>query len=92
MYFERRAYMVSLYSLKTLGTKLNFPPVLQSNKNLFLQHFRDSSYYYMWLFKDVSDKLDDAVIKISEGKRPYEDPVFDILDDLIAKIEITSES
>jgi hypothetical protein len=37
----------------------------------------------MWPFNNIRKDFDDAIIKIKAGQRPYEDSVFDILDDLI---------
>jgi hypothetical protein len=83
MYFEKRAYAVSLYVLKTLGAKCNFPPMLSTNRDYFIKQFKSSAYYYMWLFKDIDLYFNDITNKISNGQRPYEDEIFNILDDLI---------
>lgn len=84
MYFEKRAYLSSLYSMAALGKKLNFDPKLDVQAKYFVQQFKDSSYYFMWPFSDIDKQLADGIEKIKAGERPFEDPVFDILDDLIA--------
>jgi len=86
MLFEKRAYFVSLYSLYLLGNRLNFKPLLQTQKDGFLKHFKDSSYYYMWPFKNLDKEFEDAVKAIQEGKRPFEDPVFDVIEELSEKV------
>ena len=83
MYFERRAYAVSLYVLKRLGTKYNFPPLLSTNRDYFIKQFKNSEYYYMWVFKDIDVYFNDITIKIINNQRPYNDEIFNILDDLI---------
>lgn len=86
MYFEKRAYLTSLYSIQSLASRLNFKPLLASQESSFIKHFKDSSYYFMWPFGNLQQEFDAGVDKIKAGQRPYEDPVFDILDDLITKV------
>lgn len=86
MYFEKRAYLTSLYAINGLAAKLNFKPILSSRQESFLKQFKDSSYYFMWPFKGLQKDFDEGVARIKEGRRPYEDPVFDILDKLIAAV------
>lgn len=84
MYFEKRAYLTSMYALSEMGKKMNFDPALDRQKNNFLEHFKTSSYYFMWPFNNLSGQFDEAVSKIHNNERPFKDPVFDILDELIA--------
>jgi hypothetical protein len=86
MLFEKRAYLTSLYVLNAYGKKQNFPPLLASQKDIWIKHFKDSSYYFMWTFSNIDKDFDAAVVKIQAGQRPFEDPVFDIIDNLIAVI------
>jgi hypothetical protein len=86
MYYERRAYMTSLYCINALGNRMGFKPLLATQEQLFLQQFKDSSYYFMWPFSNLQKQFDDSVEKIKLGQRPFEDPVFDILDELIATV------
>jgi len=92
MYFERRAYMVSLYAIQKLSEKMKFVPYLDKAKNSFVSEFKGPSYYFMWIFPNISKQFDDAVANIKAGKHPYNDPIFDIIDDLINRIEITEQS
>lgn len=85
MYFEKRAYLTSLYCLYRIGQIKNFDPKLENQSKSFQGHFADSQYYFMWPFKNISKDFDKAIVDIKDGKRPFEDPVFDILDDLMAK-------
>jgi hypothetical protein len=86
MYFEKRAYMTSLYAINALGKRLNFPPILATQEQGFVGQFKDASYYFMWPFGNLQKEFDDSVALIKDGKRPFEDPVFDILDDLITTV------
>lgn len=85
MNFEKRAYISSLYTLTKLGQRLHFNPQLPDQVNFFLSQFKGSYYYFMWPF-DLTSEFNNAVANIQAGKRPYEDPVFDMLDDLVAKV------
>lgn len=83
MYFEKRAYFTSLYALSQLGKKLNFEPSLDRQRADFVSQFKTSSYYWMWPFGNLDKQFDDAITKIRNNERPFEDPVFNILDNLI---------
>ena len=83
MYFEKRAYMTSLYSLYRLGKKMNFNPLLETQKKYFIEQFKGLTYYFMWPFKSIETKIDEALVKITNNERPFEDNVFDILDNII---------
>jgi hypothetical protein len=86
MYFEKRAYLTSLYSINALSNRLNFKPLLASQEANFLKQFNNGAYYFMWPFKGLQKDFDDGIAKIKNGEKPFEDPVFTILDDLISKV------
>ena len=86
MYFEKRAYTASLYVLKALGKKYNFPPMLSTNRDCFIKQFKNSAYYYMWVFKDIDSYFNNVTNKILNNERPYDDEIFDILDNLINRL------
>lgn len=87
MYFEKRAYLTSLYAINALGARLNFSPMLKSQEQFFIDQFTGSGYYFMWPFgKGLQADFDAGVAKIQAGQRPFEDPVFDILDNLITTV------
>lgn len=83
MYFERRAYMASLYCINEMSKKMNFQPLLLSNSIFFLNQFKSSNYYFMWMFKNLEAQFNEAIEKIKKNEKPFEDPVFSILDKLI---------
>jgi len=87
MKYERRAYYASIYIIQKLSEKLNFDPHLESQNTYFVECFADSTYYFMWPFSSIiADDFTTARQLVQAGKRPYEDPVFDILDDLVTKV------
>lgn len=82
-YFEKRGYLISLYVENKLSKKLKFSINLDNAKNDSIKHFKNSDYYFMWPFKSVDTQFNEAAIKINNDQRPFEDPIFDILDKLI---------
>lgn len=86
MYFERRAYCISLYAVNALGKKLNFDPALDNQKKFILTQFKGPFYYFMWPFSSLDKYFDNVVDKINVGQRPFEDPIFDIIDDLVTVV------
>ena len=85
MYFEKRAYLSSLYVTYQLSKKKGFNSSLESHKNFFIKQFKGGYYYFMWTFS-LTKEFDQALVKINNNERPFEDPVFDILDDLISQL------
>lgn len=83
MHFEKRAYLTSLYAISKLGIRLNFNSLLATQAKGYVSHFKDSSYYFMWPFGNIQKEFDEAIIKVKAGNRPFEDSVFDMIDDLI---------
>jgi hypothetical protein len=61
MYWEKSAYLSSFYVLQLLGNKLHFDPHLKAQEDIFLKHFHNSSYYYMWPFHDINKQFDKAM-------------------------------
>lgn len=90
MEFEKRAYLCSLYALSVYGKKNNLSDadvqnMLDLNKDSFCKQFNGPSYYYMWIFSSVKSDFDKGVNLIKAGKRPYDDAVFDMIDNLLSK-------
>lgn len=83
MVFEKRAYMVSLYVLQQLSIKKEFTTNLDTAAASYLENFKDSSYYFMWPFKNLEKEFADAVVKVKAGQKPYEDPVFEMVDKVL---------
>ena len=84
MYLEKRAYLVSLYSVYQLSIKKNFTVSLEDSAASYLKSFKDSGYYFMWVFKNLDKEFANAIIKIKSGQKPYEDEVFLMIDELLA--------
>ncbi len=86
MNFEKRAYLVSLYSLYRLSNKLNFNINLDEQNETFLKNFKNKNYYWMWPFSGLDKEFDLATEKIKSGQTPYKDNVFEKIDNLIEKV------
>jgi len=87
MHFEKRAYLVSLYCANYFN-KINMSNIdLVKSKNYYLSNFKNSGYYFMWIFDNLDKEFDSSLEKIKLGNHPYKDPIFDIIDDLLHKIE-----
>jgi hypothetical protein len=84
MLLERRAYMASIYVMKKLNDKCNYNINLDDQMNYFLAQFKNSSYYWMWPIKNIDTEFANALTEIKNNNRPYNDKVFDILDEIIA--------
>jgi len=86
MIFEKRAYMVSLYVVKSLEKRLNFTHDLIKDKDFYIDQFHTGAYYFSWPFKSINNEFEQALTKVESGNRPFEDPFFDTLDKLIAQV------
>jgi hypothetical protein len=81
--FEKRAYLVSLYCTQQFSIKKQFTTNLDNAASSYLSSFKDSSYYFMWPFKNLDKEFADAVVKVKAGQKPYEDPVFEMIDKVL---------
>lgn len=87
MHFERRGYFTTLYVMNALNKKYQLNVQLEDSKDYYISQFTSSAYYFMWTFKSsLQAQFEDAINKINSGGRPFEDPVFDIIDNLIASV------
>lgn len=86
MLFEKRAYMVSLYTAYKLGKKMNFNYDLDHHKQYYLKQFNGSSYYFMWMFSGLNKDFDKAIQKIKNNEHPFESNLFLTIDHLIETI------
>ena len=84
MLFERRAYMASLYSMKKLNDKYGNNIDLDAEMKFFLTQFKGPAYYFMYPFSNLDTQFANALQKIKNNQRPYEDKVFDVLDEILA--------
>lgn len=85
MIFEKRAYFVSLYVYHQLDKK-GYQIDLEQEKTHILTQFTGAAYYFMWPFNNLKNEFDAAVIRINNDERPYENPAFDIIDDILTSI------
>jgi len=83
MLFEKRAYLVSLYCTYQFSIKKQFTTNLDNAAVSYLSNFKDSSYYFMWTFKNLDKEFADAIVKVRAGQKPYEDPVFEMIDKVL---------
>lgn len=83
MLFEKRAYLVSLYCTYQFSIKKQFTTNLDNAAASYLSNFKDSAYYFMWPFKNLDKDFSDAVVKVKAGQKPYEDPVFEMIDKVL---------
>lgn len=84
MIIEKRAYIASLYVMYRLNIKSSFHINLEQHSKYFVKQFKTSAYYWVWPFNSIDKEFKNAVDLIKNNKRPYEDPIFDILDQIIA--------
>jgi len=82
MKFELRAYKVSLYVLKKILVKNNISYNLHADAFLIKKNFNGPAYYFMWIFS-LNKEFDDAIQKIENNIRPFEDKIFDIIDSIV---------
>jgi hypothetical protein len=81
-YPKRKAYLSSLYIIWKLSQKLQFKAPLESNIKVLAHQLNKP-----WKNASALEReFEVAAQKIRNGGRPYEDPVFDMLDDLITKL------
>ena len=76
MYYEFRAYCVSLYVEYKLSKILKCKFDIYNIKNKYLENFINSNYYYMFPFKDyLFYKFENVIDKILQDKLPYEEDI-----------------
>ncbi len=83
MVAERRAYFASLYVIKKMNDKFNYSTNLSRRSEDFIKEFKESTYYYMWPFA-IEKEFAEALVKIEAGGRPFDDEIFDILDEIVS--------
>lgn len=85
MKFELRAYQVSLYCLRKLFLKYGIPYSLETESYLMKKNFNGPQYYFMWTFS-LNKDFNEAIKKIEKNEKPFEDKIFDKIDEIIEKI------
>lgn len=86
MLFEKRAYFVSMYVEYNLNAHKGFNIDLVASKDSKVSQFTGSAYYFMWPFSNIKTEFNEALAKIQLGQRPYESPMFDIIDDFLTAL------
>jgi hypothetical protein len=80
---KKKSYLSSLYVIQKLSQTMHFTPHLDvESKNLIhrLQHHWTRSALSLEI------EFEGALLNIREGQRPFEDPIFDIIDDLLKNV------
>lgn len=85
MIFEKRAYKVSLYSAYHINRKYRHSFNLTHCKDFYLNQFKNSSYYFMWVFP-LKVEFNKALMDVVTNRKPFNDDVFVIIDDLLKDI------
>jgi hypothetical protein len=84
--WERRAYIAALYVQQGLSKRLSFNPQLATQAADYVAQFKTADYYWMSPFgNSIQNDFDQAIILINAGQRPFSDPIFDVLDDLVSQ-------
>lgn len=77
---KKKSYLSSLYVIQKLSQAMHFVPHLEiESKNLIHQ----LQTHWLNSLPSLEKEFDGALHKIRNGHRPFEDPVFDIIDDLL---------
>jgi hypothetical protein len=84
--FELRGYQASLYCLDRYADNNGWKADLFDEAAKMNSYFKNSGYYFMWPF-GVEQGMLEAITKIHKGQRPYEDEIFDQLDELVDKLK-----
>ena len=79
---KKKAYLSSLYVIYKLSKQMNFNPHLDIQSKNFMDEMRKPWTNYLSLQQEFQIAID----KIQSGERPYQDPIFDTLDDLMTKL------
>jgi hypothetical protein len=86
MKHEKKAYLASLYCIQAIDQKHNYHIDVRAQSDFFVAEFNHFYYYKMWPYPDIKQDFKEAMLKIENGHRPYQDEVFDILDDILCEV------
>lgn len=92
MIFEKRAYMVSLYTAYVYSKKNHLVYDIYYSKEYILRNFKTSAYYFMWTFSDLDKEFDKAIIKILNDQKPFDEDVLFLFIDKIIDEDVNSIS
>jgi hypothetical protein len=79
---KKNAYLSSLYVIYKLSKQMNFVPHLDVHST----NFREEMHRPWINHSNLQQEFQLAIDKIQVSERPYQDPIFDMLDDLISKL------
>ena len=91
MQFEYRGYVVQLYAKYVLNQKYGYNIDLDTQLDLIVQQFTGSAYYFAWPFGNLRTRLNADFAKIKDGQKPFDDPMFNIADDIMAQLDIAGQ-
>lgn len=86
MQHEKRAYLASLYCIRAINQKHNYHIDVRAQSDFFAAEFNHLYYYKMWPYPDIKQDFKEAMTQIESGYRPYQDEIFDILDDILYEV------
>lgn len=79
---KKKAYLSSLYVIWKLSQRLNFNPHLETEIEEFTKQLNRP-----WMSRTaLNERFQSVATKIKRGERPYQDPIFNIIDNLITKM------
>jgi len=78
---KKNAYLSSLYVIWQLSKKMHFTSHLEKDTKNFVHRLHKP-----WHMHSLEKEFKIIVEKIQSGSRPFENKIFDILDDLIANL------
>jgi hypothetical protein len=70
MYFERKAYTYSLYTMNQLNIKGHYSIDLNKQADFFTEQFTGSAYYFMWPFSSIKVYFYSVIEDFKAGKKP----------------------
>jgi hypothetical protein len=86
MKHEKKSYLASLYCIQAINQKHNYHIDVQAQSDFFVAEFNHLYYYKMWPYPDIKQDFKEAMTKIENGHRPYQDEIFDVLDDILREV------
>jgi hypothetical protein len=86
MKHEKKVYLASLYCMQAINQKHHYHLDVRGQSNFFAAEFNHFYYYKMWPYPDIKQDFQEAMITIEGGGRPYQDDIFDILDDILREV------
>ncbi len=84
MYYEKRAYTISMYVSYKLHLKYGIEPNLHKEADFISDQFKGSSYMFMWPFNNIKTYFHNVADQIKNNEKPFvEKEVYDIIDKIL---------